>query len=102
MRGHVRQELAHDFPEVALVAARAMGMLGSDAGYAIAQQGGKSADPRQRLLAALAFGAIGRLDAQPILAGLLKDAEPAVRVAAATAVLELQAPAREQAAGGAR
>ncbi len=102
VRGHVRLELSNSFPEVALVAARAMGLLGSDAGYAVAQNGARSKDPRQRLLAALAFGAIGRSDAQEILAGLLKDAEPAVRVAAATAVLELNAPGREQAQGAAR
>jgi HEAT repeat protein len=102
VRAHVRLALSNEFPEVALVAARSMGMLGSDAGYAIAQNGAKSQDPRQRLLAALAFGAIGRSDAQEILAGLLKDADPAVRVAAATAVLQLNAPGREQAQGAAR
>jgi HEAT repeat protein len=106
VRAHVRlalsSALSNEFPEVALVAARSMGMLGSDAGYAIAQNGAKSKDPRQRLLAALAFGAIGRSDAQEILAGLLKDADPTVRVAAATAALQLNAPGREQAQGAAR
>jgi hypothetical protein len=101
VRAHVRLALSHELPEVALVAARSMGTLGSDAGYAVAQNGAKSKDPRQRLLAALAFGAIGRADAQEVLAGLLKDAEPAVRVAAATAVLELNVPGREQQAQGA-
>jgi HEAT repeat protein len=74
---------------VSLVAARAMGMLGSGAGYGVAMKGAKSVDPRQRHLAALAFGAIGRADAQPFLAPLLKDPESDVRLAAATAILQL-------------
>lgn len=80
----------HDEPEIGLVAARAMGMLGSDAGYSIAVDGTNSADPRLRSLGALALGAIGRSDAQPILAPLLKDASQPVRLAAATAILELK------------
>ena len=78
-------------PEVALVAARAMGMIGSDAGYGVAQNNIKTPDPRKKALAALAFGQIGRSDAQPILAPLLKDHEQSVRVAAATAILQLKA-----------
>jgi HEAT repeat protein len=77
--------------EVALVAARAMGMLGSDEGYGIALQGAKSQDPQQRFLAALALGAIGRTDAQEPLRGLLTAQEPNVRLAAATAILQLNA-----------
>jgi len=41
-------------------------------------------------LAALAFGDIGRTDAQPILAQLLHDPDRPVRLAAATAILELK------------
>ena len=87
---HVRGALTSDWDEVSLVAARAMGMLGSDEGYGVALKGAKSADPRQRHLAALAFGAIGRTDAQPVLAQLLKDPDPDVRLAAATALLQLK------------
>lgn len=87
---HVRAGLVTDWPEVNLVAARAMGMLGSDEGYGVAQLGANSTDPRQRILAAMAFGAIGRSDAQDQLRNLLKDPEPNVQVAAAQAILELK------------
>jgi HEAT repeat protein len=76
--------------EVNLVAARALGMLGSDEGYTIAVEAANDPEPRNRLLVALALGAIGRSDSQPILAKLLKDKNAAVRVAAATAILQLQ------------
>lgn len=91
VREHVRGLLAGEdvHTEVSLVAARAMGMLGSDEGYAIAQSGAKSKDPNQRFLAAMAFGAIGRADAQDQLRKLLSDAEPNVQLAAASAVLQL-------------
>jgi HEAT repeat protein len=55
----------------------------------VALIGAKSIDPRQRLLAALAFGDIGRTDAQPVLAGLLTDSETDVRLAAAGALLQI-------------
>ncbi len=84
--GNVEGFLTADYPEVALVAARAAGMLGSDDGYGVATIGVNSPDPRQRALAAMAFGAIGRNDAQPMLAKLLKDREPEVRLAAADAL----------------
>jgi HEAT repeat protein len=90
VRQHVRNALVAEWPEVALVAARAMGMLGSDEGYGVAQQGARSTDPRQRQLAAFAFGAIGRADAQNDLRKLLSDSNPDVRLAAATAVLQLE------------
>jgi HEAT repeat protein len=86
---HVRGGLTNYYAEVRLAAARAMGMLGSDEGYGIAMEGAKSADPRQRSLAALAFGAIGRTDSQQHLAELLKDKDDEVRVSAATAILQL-------------
>ncbi len=89
VRQHVRTGLTADYIEVRLVAARAMGMLGSDEGYGIARNGARSKDPRQRQLAALAFGAIGRNDAQQTLAGLMKDADAEVRLAAASAMLQL-------------
>jgi len=90
VRQHVRNRLTAEWPEVTLVAARAMGMLGSDEGYGIAQQGARSTDWRQRQLAAFAFGAIGRADAQDDLRKLLSDQDDDVRLAAATAVLQLE------------
>ncbi len=87
---HLRGALTDDYAEVALVAARACGMLGADDGYGVAQTGTASKDPRQRALAAWAFGAIGRRDAQPILADLLRDEDSAVRLAAARAILRLE------------
>jgi HEAT repeat protein len=91
VREQVRGFLAGDDvqTEVTLVAARAMGMLGSDEGYKIAQDAAGSKDPYQRFLAALAFGAIGRSDAQDELRKLMSDAEPNVQLAAATAILQL-------------
>jgi HEAT repeat protein len=88
--GHVTGNLVSDYDEVALVAARAAGMLGSDAGYGVALKGHKSKDPRQRMLAALAFGAIGRTDAQDELAQLLRDPDHDVRLAAATSLLMMR------------
>jgi HEAT repeat protein len=88
--GHITGNLVSDYEEVALVAARAAGMLGSDAGYGVALKGLKSKDPRQRMLAALAFGAIGRTDAQDELAQLLKDPNHDVRIAAATSLLMMR------------
>lgn len=79
--------------EVGLVAARAVGMCGSDEGYVIAVDGTKSKDPRQRLLGALALGAIGRSDAQGYLKDLLNDRDSAdVRLSAAQAILQLKQP----------
>lgn len=87
--GHLRAALTADYPEVCLVAARAMGMLGSDAGYTIALEGAKASDPRRRWLAALALGDIRRTDAQSTLAPLLKDPDPTVKLCAAKALLQL-------------
>lgn len=91
VREHVRGLLAGDdvHVEVTLVAARAMGMLGSDEGYKIALDAARSRDPQQRFLAALALGAIGRPDAQDDLRRLLADPEPNVQLAAASAALQL-------------
>ncbi len=88
--GHIQGKLTSENPEVALAAARAMGVLGSDAGYAVAVTGAKSSDVRQKAMAALAFGQIGRADAQEYLAPLLKDPNQPVRIAAATAILQLK------------
>ena len=87
---HVRVALTDPVPEVALVASRAMGTLGCDEGYGVARLGAANSDPRQRVLAALAFGAVGRSDSQDVLRKLLADDNSDVRVAAAEAVLQLK------------
>ena len=87
--GNVEGMLTDDYPEVSLVAAAAAGRLGSDHGYGVALEGARSPDPRRRLLAAVAFGAISRPDAQPILAKLLDDPNADVRLAAAEAILQI-------------
>ncbi len=92
---HVRVGLTADYAEVQLVAARAMGLVARrpngpyDLGYVIARNATKANDPRQRLLAALALGSIGRADAQDALKGLLKDPDGDVRIAAGTALLQI-------------
>ena len=86
---HLRGKLTTQWEEINLVAARAMGELGSDEGYGVAVKGARSADVRQKSLAALAFGAIGRADAQTHLAPLLRDSNPGVRLASATGILQL-------------
>lgn len=90
VKQHIRGKLTTNYDEVNLAAARAMGMIGSDDGYGVAQKGAKSSDPRQRALAAFALGAIGRADAQSSLDMLLKDGDENVRLAAAVAVLQLK------------
>jgi HEAT repeat protein len=100
VREHVRTGLTSDHTETSLVAARAMGQLNSDEGYGVALKGAQSDEGRHRFLAALAFGAIGRTDAQPVLRNLLKDKDQRVRVAAAAAVLEIAAAGGAGLAGG--
>jgi HEAT repeat protein len=87
--GNVVGLLTSDYPEVALAAARAAGMLGSDEGWSVAVPRAHSSDTRQRAMAALAMGAIGRSDLQPYLAGMLKDSDTYVRICAATGILQL-------------
>jgi HEAT repeat protein len=87
--GHISGKLMSDYDEISLAAARAMGMLGSDAGYTIAEKNIKSIDPRKRAMAAQTFGEIGRTDAQPLLAPLLRDPEPSVRLVGAEALLQI-------------
>ena len=100
VREAVRSGLTSDHLETCLVAARAMGQLGSDEGYGVALKGAKSGEGRHRFLGALAFGAIGRTDAQSILRTLLKDTDKRVRVAAAAGVLEIASAAGANLAGG--
>lgn len=83
-------KLTSDYTEVTLAAARALGMLGNDLGMGVALQAADSRDARQRGMAALAMGAIGRTDAQPELGKLLRDKDPNVRLAAAQAILQLK------------
>lgn len=82
--------LSVDYIEVKLVAARGLGMLGSDEGYSYALTGAASSDPRQRFMAALAMGAIGRADSQDVLRKLLADDYESVRIAAAEGILQLK------------
>ena len=88
-RAHAYGRLTSDYPDVDLVAARALGEMNADDGYGVAVIGAKSGEKRQRSLAAQAFGAIGRTDAQEYLAALLKDKESEVRAAAAAAILRI-------------
>jgi HEAT repeat protein len=92
MRPYLRGKLTAPWDEVNLAAARALGMIGSDDGYGVAQRGARSADPRQRAMAALAFGTIGRADAQEELSRLLGDPEEPVRLAAALGILQIHQP----------
>jgi HEAT repeat protein len=87
---HLRGRLTADYPQVALAAARGMGELGSDAGWGVARQYLIDKDPRIVVMAALAMGAIGRSDSQPLLAPLLSSPDERVRLAGATAILELR------------
>lgn len=87
VRSLLEGKLNTDVVEVNLAAARGLGRLGSDRGYLVARDAASSRDARQRLMAAMALGAIGRSDAQPTLAKLLDDESPQVRLAAAAGVL---------------
>ena len=87
---HVRANLNDDYLEEDLAAARGLGMLGSDEGYPLAIKCVHSADAGQRSMAALALGVIGHPEARPALTELLSDPFPQVRLAAATAILELR------------
>ncbi|WP_428938057.1 HEAT repeat domain-containing protein [Fontivita pretiosa] len=100
VRDYVYGKLTDEYDEVALVAARAMGELGFDDGYAVAMKYLNSRDPRQRELAAVALGRIGRSDAQPLLSPLLQDEQPRVRLAAATALLQLKESSATASSGG--
>lgn len=88
----LRGWLVDEYPEVTLAAARGVGMLGSDEGYGVAMKYLASPEPRQRGMAALALGDIGRIDAQSRLKPLLADPSAEVRLSAATAVLKLKPP----------
>lgn len=93
--GSVYSNLTSDYDETRLAAARAVGILGSDGGYTIAMNATRAVSPRAKAMAALALGAIGRSDAQPALTRLLGDQDPNVKLAAATAILQLKPPKAE-------
>jgi HEAT repeat protein len=81
--------------ELQLASARALGMIGADEGFNIALEGATKPDPRQRALAALALGDIGRTDAQPALAKLLKDDNAYVRIAAALGIRQVSVSTKQ-------
>jgi HEAT repeat protein len=89
---YVQGKLTDPYVQVTLVAARCMGELGSDMGYAVATKSLRSPNPSERALAATALGYIGRSDAQSKLGPLLKDSSPYVRLVAATAIMQLKEP----------
>jgi len=100
VRQNIRPEVYGIDMDVRLVAARGMAMLGGgpyDLGYPVAMDGARETDPKLRVLAALALGAIGRTDEQPVLKDLLNDKDPDVRIAAATAILQLTPPEKRPA-----
>ena len=100
VREVIRNCLTADHAETSLVAARAMGQLGRDDGYGVALKGAKSGEGRQRFLAALAFGAIGRTDAQPTLKKLMADKDRRVKLAAAAGLVEIASARGANLAGG--
>lgn len=87
---NIALSMGSPYDEVRLVAARALGMVGNSFGYKEAAAHVTASDARQRALAALALGAIGKPEAAPLLSQLLTDPDPAVRVAAASAALQLR------------
>lgn len=96
--------------ETKLAAARALGLLGSKDGFALAQASlgftGKKdekKDPvanqtfRVRQLAASTLGAIGDRRAMPLLEGMMNDSDdPRLQIAAAKAILDILAPRRKK------
>ncbi|MBC7784920.1 MAG: HEAT repeat domain-containing protein [Burkholderiales bacterium] len=83
-------KLTDDYPEVSLAAARSLAVVGSDAGMGVGLKFATSREARQRGMAAMVLGEIGRPDAQPHLERLLRDNDQAVRLAAAAAILRLR------------
>ncbi len=90
--------------ETRLAAARGLGLLGSDDGFAVARRALRTARPavkdpndppagqvlRIRQMAAAALGAIGRVEALHALSQVLEDpADPRVQVSAARAILQI-------------
>jgi HEAT repeat protein len=98
-----------EFLETRLIAARALGVLGSSAGYALASENARASfkdnqDPnrtfRIRSLAALALGDIGDPQALPLLYELAaRETDERVQVAAAYAICKLSASGAFPSAG---
>jgi HEAT repeat protein len=97
--------------ETRLAAAAALGRHGLDDGFEVARQGLRVTRPvhndpddppagqimRIRQLATAAFGAMGRLDALPVLQEVTKTSrDPRVQVSAARAILDILAADRER------
>lgn len=93
-------KLTEEYAEVSLAAARALGAVGSDRGYAVAARYVNDENWRRRSMAAFALGEIGRADAQPMLQPLLEDPNSAVQLAAADAVLNIARQANAVTAAG--
>jgi HEAT repeat protein len=90
MKGLITGFLTGDWVEVQLTAARALGQLDSDRGYAVVTDAADSSDPLHRFLVARALATIGRSDSQDLLRKLMSDSAPRVRLAAAGAILQLK------------
>jgi HEAT repeat protein len=90
MRDLLEGYLTTEYVEVNLTAARALGQLDSDRGYAVVVDTVGSSDPLHRFLAARALATIGRSDSQDVLRKMMTDAATRVRLAAAGAVLQLK------------
>lgn len=88
--------------EVQLAAARALGYIGSDAGFGVARSAAMRPDPRIKSMAAMALGDIGRPDCQATLGMLLSAPEEEVRVAAATGILKVGTAAVARASAASR
>lgn len=97
--------------ETKLAAARGLGLLGADDGYDVAIRALKRTEPgirdpndppagqllRIHQAAAAALGAIGRVDALPMLADVMRDpSDPRVQVSAAGAILMISRRHRNQ------
>jgi HEAT repeat protein len=78
-----------DYVELQLAAARALGMIDSDAGYGLALKETANRERVRRIMAAVALGEIGRPDAQEALSKLIVDPQADVRLAAATALRQI-------------
>jgi HEAT repeat protein len=96
IRGHLQDGLTSEYPEIALVAARALGQLGFDSGFGVAVNAAQSREPARRYLAAMALGDIGRPDGQDALKLLLAEKDNGgfptgedIRLAAACSLLQI-------------
>jgi len=75
--------------EVRLAAAMALAQIGEQVPSGIAYEYVENTRPEVRHQAAMTLGEIGSLDSLPVLRGMMADANPLVRVAAAGAILRI-------------